>query len=148
MGTFIIIIITIIITAAVTFYATRSLYTHLFVDWYRTAIDSVNIEDESEKAGKKMYNKLAGKYARIFKIDHTIIPEWVKDTMSFTEEPFTSGALRDTYRAARWLGFDLILAKRKCPPPPEFKKPTLENIRKELVACWDAEGRLMEQDKK
>lgn len=144
---FIIIILTIIITAIVTFMSTRSLYIHKFVDWYRTAIDHTSIETDCEKAGKKMYNKLAGKYASIYNIDHTIIPEWVKDTMSFNEEPFTKGALRDTYRAARWLGYDLTLTKRPMDPPPPFKHPTPKNIKQELVECWEAEGRLMEKDK-
>lgn len=130
---FIIIILTIIITAIVTFMSTRSLYIHKFVDWYRTAIDHTSIETDSEKAGEKMYNKLAGKYARIFNIDHTIIPEWVKDTMSFNEEPFTKGALRDTCRAARWLGYDLTLTKRPMDSPPPFKHPTPKNLKQELV---------------
>ena len=92
-----------------------------------------------------MYNKLAGKYASIYNIDHTIIPEWVKDTMSFNEEPFAKGALRDTCRAARWLGYDLTLTKRQLPPPPKFKLTASPSaIREELVECWEAEGRLEE----
>lgn len=143
MATFIIIIIC-AITAAVTFLFTRSLYINHYKDWYRTAIDYQSIDDDSEESGKKMYNELAGKYASIFNIDHTIIPEWVKDTMSFNEEPFTKGALIDTYRAARWLGYDLTLTKRPIAPPPPFKHPTPKNLKQELVECWEAEGRLEE----
>ena len=135
-----IIILTIIITAIVTFMFTRSLYTHLFVDWYRTAIDHTSIDDDSKEAGAKMYKTLVKRHDEIFKIDHTIIPDYVRNAFDWGERVTTEGDLRDSYRAARWLGYDLTLTKRHLPPPPEFKKPTLENIRKELVECWDAEG--------
>lgn len=148
MGTFIIIILTIIITAVVTFLSTRSLYTHLFVDWYRTAIDHTSIESDSKEAAEQMYKTLVRKHDAIYKIDRTIIPDYVSKAFDWGERVSTEFFFQDYYRLARWLGYDLTLTKRPLSAPPQLGKATPHNIRKELVACWDAEGRLMEQDKK
>ena len=142
---FIIIILTIIITAIVTFIVTRSLYIHKFVDWYRTAVGSDTIEEESLTAKKEMYGTLFNRYCEIYDIDHTIIPEYVKDAFEFAQAPITSGKLREAFQYVRWLGYDLTLTKRPMDPPPPFKHPTPKNLKQELVECWEAEGRLENQ---
>ena len=144
MATFIIILILILITAATTFTFTRSLYIHKFVDWYRTAIDYQSIDDEAQEQGEKMYKTLVKKHDEIFKIDHTIIPDYVRNAFDWGERVTTEGDLRNSYRAARWLGYDLTLTKRPMDPPPPFKHPTPKNLKQELVECWEAEGRLEE----
>lgn len=145
---FIIIILTIIITAIVTFMSTRSLYTHKFVDWYRTAIDYQSIDDEAQEQGEKMYETLASKHASIFQIDHTIIPEYVKRTFEWGEDDMTRLNILRVFSAARWLGYDLTLTKRQLPPPPKFKLMASPSaIREELVECWEAEGRLSPEAK-
>lgn len=132
------------VTAAVTFIVTRSLYINHYKDWYRTAIDYQSIDDDSEESGKKMYNKLAGKYARIYNIDHTIIPEYVKRTFEWGEDDMTRLNILRVFSTARWLGYDFTLTQRPIAPPPPFKKPTPKNLKQELVECWEAEGRLEE----
>lgn len=145
---FIIIILTIIITAIVTFMSTRSLYIHKFVDWYRTAIDYQSIDDEAQEQGEKMYKTLEQKHIDICKIDRTIIPDYVRKAFEWGECDMTDLYVKRLLRAARWLGYDLTLTKRPMDPPPPFKHPTPKNLKQELVECWEAEGRLMEQEKK
>lgn len=139
------IIITLIfcaITAAVTFSITRSLYINHYKDWYRTAVGSDTIEEESLTAKKEMYDTLFNKYCKIYDIDHTIIPEYVKDAFEFAQTPITSAKLREAFQYVRWLGYDLTLTKRQLPPPPKFKLMASPSaIREELVECMEAEAR-------
>lgn len=142
MTTIIITLILCAITAAVTFIFTRSLYINHYKDWYRTAVESDTIEEDAKKASKKMFNKLAGKYERIFNIDHTIIPEYVKDAFESSQTPITKDKLREAFQYVRWLGYDLTLTKRQLPPPPNFKlNASPSAIREELVECLEAEAR-------
>lgn len=130
------------ITAVFTFIFTRSLYINHYKDWYRTAINSQDIDTESEQAAEKMYNTLASKYTSIFNIDHTIIPEYVKRTFEWGEDDMTKLNILRVCDAARWLGYDLTLTKRQLPPPPKFKltaSPTA--IYEEVRECLEAEAR-------
>lgn len=139
------IIITLIlcaITAVVTFTITRSLYINHYKDWYRTAIDSQDIDTESEQTSEQMYKTLVREHDAIFKIDRTIIPEYVSNAFDWGERVSTEGFFCDYYRIVRWLGYDLTLTKRQLPPPPKFKLMASPSaIREELVECMEAEAR-------
>ena len=142
MATIILICIFCAITAVITFLSTRALYINHYKDWYRTAVGADSITEESMTAQKEMFSILADKYWRIFDIDPTIIPPYVKDAFQLSESAVTRAELGDAYRSARWLGYDLTLTKRQLPPPPKFKiMASPAAIREEIVECQEAEAR-------
>lgn len=152
MATFILILIFSVITAAVTFTATRSLYINRFTDWYRESIagmpvmTSAQIDFADEKANE-MEEVLMNKYERLFKRNPHAVPKDVIDLACGYEGDTFSSCIYDLFRAARWLGYDLTLTKRPLPPPPKFKRrPTPKELREELVECWDADARVSEMN--
>jgi hypothetical protein len=152
MATFIIILILCGITAAVTFTATRSLYTNRFVDWYRESIAGMPVMtsaqiDFADEKSDEMAEVLLEKYERLFKINPRTVPKNVIDLACGYEGDHFSSCIYDLFRAARWLGYDLTLTKRPLPPPPVFKhRPTPRELKQEFVECWDADARVSEME--